>query len=216
MRPDIAELVDPVFHAVGCLREALRAHEIAASDPGPSIKAGRSELKERLTRIQSEELASGRGSSGDYLGLRYPLVCWIDEVMTEDPLANIAWNENKLEGELFGTNDRAWMFWRQSELAETLARSDDLAVFYLCVSLGFSGQHRGNPDQLNAWMHRIRIGIGMVPELKLPFAHDLAPPSDVPPLRGTGVLRRASHIGWTAAVVLLPVISYLAVSRWAE
>jgi len=210
MHANTAELVDPV------LERTCRMRDSAASGDRSSLDEGRSALKELLSRVRNAELAGGGGGGGDYLGIVYPLVCWIDEVMTAEPMLGSRWNENKLEGELFGTNDRAWMFWRQADLAATLGRSDDLAVFFLCVSLGFTGRHTGQPEKLAAWMHRMRVELGIVPDLKLPFSNDLAPPTDVPPMRGVAALRRASHVGWTAAVVLLPVLSYLAVIAWSR
>lgn len=208
MTPETAHLVDPVFSRTRQLRDALLAGH------NDQLVTGRSEIKELLSRVQDAELASGLQSGSDYLGLRYPLACWIDEVMTDDASTSGVWNENKLEGELFGTNDRAWMFWRQAQLAETLRRDEALSVFYLCVSLGFTGQHRNDPDKLAAWMHRTRISLGIVPELKLPFAGDLAPATDAPPLTGASALRRASYVGWAAAVFLLPTLSYIAVTAW--
>lgn len=208
MRPETAQLVDPVFQRTWRLRDIL------ASGHNEHLSRGRSEIKQLLSRVHDAELASGLSSKSDYLGLCYPLVCWIDEMMTEDRSVGSIWNENKLEGELFGTNDRAWMFWRQAQLAETQHRHEALAVFFLCVSLGFTGQHRNDPAKLNAWMHRTRLALGLVPELKLAFAHDLAPATDVPPLTGASTLQRASYFGWVAAVVLLPIMSYLAVNAW--
>ncbi|MEZ6087920.1 MAG: DotU family type IV/VI secretion system protein [Pirellulaceae bacterium] len=178
------------------------------------LDGGRSEIKELLSRVHSSELAAGLSSTGDYLGICYPLACWIDEMMTSDPVAGSVWNENKLEGELFGTNDRAWMFWRQAQLAETQNRREALTVFYLCVGLGFTGQYRNDPEKLAAWMHRTRLALGLVTELKLPFANDLAPGTDVPPLTGSSKLRTAGYVGWLSAVVLLPFLSYLAVATW--
>lgn len=210
MRIETAELVDPVLYRTWQWRDAASTAQQIDTDP---IRA---ELKQLLSRIQNAEMASGLARNSDYLGLSYALACWIDEIMTADRVVGEAWNENKLEGDLFGTNDRAWMFWRQAELAETLGRTDDLAVFFLCVQLGFTGQFRSSPEKLAAWTHRTRIQLGLVPELTLPFTHDLPPATDAAPLRGGAVLQRASYVGWAAAVLLLPTLSYLAVVTWAR
>lgn len=210
MRDELAALIDPIIQKVGWL------HEAATSEDASLLAQTRAEVRERLLRLHQFELADGRSGSADYYGLRYPLVCWIDELMTENPSVGRQWNENKLEGELYGTNDRAWMFWRQAALAETLARSEDLEVFYLCVNMGFTGQYRTSPDELAAWLHRTRVRLGVVPELELPFQHDLPPATDVPPLHGNAVLRRAGYAGWIAAVALLPALSYLAVASWNQ
>ncbi len=210
MQPSIARLVEPIFDRTLELRQSVNLGQTN------DLLAVRDELKELLNRVRSGEDRLNRQRSSDYLGLSYPLACWIDEIMTADVTVGSTWNEMKLEGSIFGTNDRAWMFWRQSELAETMGFQDDVAVFYLCASFGFSGQYSNDPDRLSGWMQRCRLSLGIVPELRLPFASDLAPMTDVPPLIGTKRLRHASHVAWTSAVVLLPVISYLMVSSWTR
>jgi len=205
--PSVA-LVEPLFD------QTLRLRERIATGQTNDLLAIRNELRELLYRVQSGEDRLGRSRNTDYLGLSYPLACWIDEVMTSDATVGAIWNESKLEGSLFGTNDRAWMFWRQADLAETMGYQDDLSVFYLCVSLGFTGQYSNEPEKLTAWMHRLRVSLGMVPDLSLPFASDLAPMTDVPPLMGPKRLLQASHFAWASAVVLLPTMSYLLVTTW--
>lgn len=201
-----APLVEPVFD------QTLRLRERIASGESIDLLAVHNELSHSLRRLQSKEDRMGQLRNTDYLGLSYPLACWIDEIMTSDTTVGAIWNESKLEGLLFGTNDRAWMFWRQADLAETMGLRDDIAVFYLCVAMGFTGQYSNDCERLAAWMHRTRIGLGVVPELSLPFANDLAPMTDVPPLTGAMRLRQASHIAWASAVILLPALSYLLVT----
>jgi type VI protein secretion system component VasF len=216
MRSETAALVDPVLTRACGLRDSLAVAPVGSPEGARLMEQGRTELTKMLARVQNAEMAAGLATGGDYLGIGYPLTCWIDELMTEDLQSGALWNENKLEGELYGSNDRAWMFWRQAELAETLGREETLAVCYLCVSLGFTGTLRKDPQKLSAWMHRMRVRIGLVPELKLPFAHDLAPATDAPPLRGASLLQRASTVGWVASVVLLPLLSFLAVHTWVR
>ena len=72
-----------------------------------------------------------------FLGVRYGLTCWLDELFILYSPWERLWNERKLEASLYGTNDRAWRFWEQARLAESRAGSSALEVFYLCVILGF-------------------------------------------------------------------------------
>src|SRR5438045_3952301 len=46
-----------------------------------------------------------------FLGLRYALTCWLDELFILYSRWDAAWTEKKLEMTLYGTNDRAWRFW---------------------------------------------------------------------------------------------------------
>src|SRR4051794_35802885 len=63
--------------------------------------------------------SSTSASETAFLGIRYALVCWLDEIFLVDSLWESRWNESKLELALYGTNDRAWQFWEQARLAET-------------------------------------------------------------------------------------------------
>src|SRR5205807_5159764 len=88
-------------------------------------------------------LADEATEAGDrFLGVRYALACWLDEFFILNTPWEKKWNERKLEVELYGTNDRAWKFWRQAELALALPQDDAVEAFFLCVMLGFRGQYR--------------------------------------------------------------------------
>ena len=95
----------------------------------------------------------------DNLGPRYALACWLDELFIQDSNWSAQWNENKLETQLFGLNDRAWEFWRQAKAAEERADEELLRTLYLCVSLGFRGQLREDPVTLDRWMDRMKIRV---------------------------------------------------------
>ena len=42
---------------------------------------------------------------------------WLDELFILYSSWESAWNERKLEGSLYGSNDRAWRFWEQARIA---------------------------------------------------------------------------------------------------
>ncbi len=96
--------------------------------------------------------AVGQRIGNHFLGVRYALVGWLDELFTCDSPWAALWNEQKLEVELYGTNDRAWKFWEQARLAQARPGSEALEVMFLCVMLGFRGEsarpHR-RPEQLD-------------------------------------------------------------------
>ncbi|HEX5273514.1 MAG TPA: DotU family type IV/VI secretion system protein, partial [Gemmataceae bacterium] len=92
--------------------------------------------------------ARGRGP---FLGTRYALACWLDEIFVLDSAWGTAWNETKLEVALYGSNDRAWRFWEQAALAEGRPSAGPTEVFFLCVLLGFRGELRDDPARLRAW-----------------------------------------------------------------
>ncbi|MBX7104887.1 MAG: DotU family type IV/VI secretion system protein, partial [Gemmataceae bacterium] len=81
-------------------------------------------------------MTMGRGSDNRFLGARYALTCWLDEIFIADSPYADDWNERKLEVAIYGgSSDRAWKFWEQARLAEKRAGTDALEIFYWCVML---------------------------------------------------------------------------------
>lgn len=210
MQPLTAEVVELVFSRSWEWRDALCKATAA------EVESAQTELKELLRRVAAAEAADGyRG----FLGSTYPLVCWIDQLMTTDPRVARLWCGRELERELFESDEREWMFWQQAKLAESLNRYDALEIFFLCVAHGFTGRRlKGEPgdqaETLRSWMERMRAPASRVPELDLPCDSRLAPPPDVPPLHGRRALRSMLAVGWIASVILLPMLSYWGARRW--
>lgn len=91
-----------------------------------------------------------------FLGLRYPIICWLDELFTHPSCAWAdKWNEQKLEIQFFDSNDRAWQFWDQAKLAEQFSTLDYLEVFFLASVLGFHGTKNDDSPELIGWQNKI-------------------------------------------------------------
>jgi type VI secretion system protein ImpK len=171
-------------------------------------------LRERGTLASSSNDASP--DSGQFLGVRYALACWLDELFTcYSPWAS-AWNEHKLEVELYGSNDRAWRFWEQARLAQSRPGGEALEAFFLCVALGFRGELRDQPDKLQTWTNHAKARLGKVQEPVFPLASVGEPPTRVPPLRGREQLRRMVLCGWLLLLATIPVAAYCLVGRWGS
>jgi type VI protein secretion system component VasF len=107
------------------------------------------------------------GMDGDnrFMGIRYALVCWLDELFIVDSpawgadLANLwsaRWNAAPLETALYGgAPERAWRFWRQADRAEAI-HNDALEAYFLAAMLGFRGDYRFNLGALNTWVARVQ------------------------------------------------------------
>jgi type VI secretion system protein ImpK len=152
-------------------------------------------------------------NSGQFLGIRYALVCWLDELFTCYSPWSAAWNEHKLEVELYGSNDRAWRFWEQAKLAQSRPGGDALEAFYLCVALGFRGELREQPEGLHAWTSHAKTRLGKVQDPAWPLAAAMEPPTRVPPLRGRERMQRMVLCGWLTLLGLIPLAAYCLVSR---
>lgn len=208
MQESIGSLVHPVLSYGLNLKERLGRGE------APAIEIEQAALKGLLlSETESRRLAGfggdaeGRGSSGQaFLGIRYALTCWLDELFILDSPWSQAWNERKLEVAFYGTNDRAWKFWEQAKIAESRPGNDALEVYFLCVVLGFRGELRESPERLQAWVAatRTQVARGYSQEWAMP--PQLDPSSDVPPLLGRDRFRLMIRVAAGVLLVLVPVM----------
>jgi type VI secretion system protein ImpK len=167
MRQEIANLIHPVLAYGLQLKERLeRSTEL------PDLEDEQARLKGLLTASEGKGypdfygergldggtisgLHPGKASrltGGEFLGARYALACWLDELFSLDSPWGFQWTERTLEEALHGTRDRAFKFWEQARRAEARPGSDALEVYYLCVMLGFRGDFRDQPEKLRAWV----------------------------------------------------------------
>jgi type VI secretion system protein ImpK len=150
------------------------------------------------------------GSNPDFLGIRYALTCWLDEILIEAGWRE--WDENKLENSLYRTNIRYSNFWQQARLAEASpGASEAQEAFLLCVLLGFRGEMGESPEKLREWVqstrHRVTRGLGK----ELPPLPEKAPVSDVPPLLGVEAYRKMTQRLVAGVLFAVPVTAFLVV-----
>lgn len=228
MQKHLADLVYPV------VTYGLQLQERLDQGAMPDIDAEQAILKDLLlTDYESQrwvefggEVARERGKLSEpipggvrpsvtqtFLGVRYALVCWLDELFTCDTEWGTRWNERKLEVELYGSNDRAWKFWQQARLAQGRQGHCSLEGYYLCVMLGFRGEMRDHPEQLQTWITNAKFRLGNVQEPQWPFASPLDPPTCVPPLHGREGLERMAMASWLALLAAIPIVAFLLVQR---
>ena len=224
MRDALAEQIHPL------IRNVLNLHDAWQNAEMPSFEVGHQQILERMNRliaafpaprfpnlqqqtaVERDLLGGGSDTTAmpATLGVAYPLACWIDELFTlHSPMA-ARWNERKLEVLLYGTNDRAWQFWRQAELAAEQPEADLLEVAYVCVALGFRGEMIEDDAQLKTWLTRSRD------RLLTQFQRNWVPPASAnvptaaPPLLGFKQVQRMGLILGIAVAILIPVATWLA------
>ncbi len=118
-----------------------------------------------------------------FLGIRYALACWLDEILIEmRPWVRDWWEVRKLETKLYPPlNARERKFWEQARLAEERPHIDALEAYYLCAMLGFRGMYQGRPAELQQWRQRVQPRL--VTALRQPW-RDEPRPRLVQPTRG--------------------------------
>ncbi len=148
-----------------------------------------------------------------FLGIRYALACWLDELFVNHTTWDGLWNEQKLEMELYGSNDRSWKFWEQAQLAEKRTANDALESFFLCAELGFRGDLADEPAKLEAWLTSVRTQLGRTQAQPWVAPPEREPTTNVPPLRGRDRLQKTLLIGGVLLLLLIPVLTLFLVQQ---
>jgi type VI secretion system protein ImpK len=150
---------------------------------------------------------TGRPASDYFLGIRYALVCWLDEIFILDSPWSDRWAEQLLEVSLYGMREGAENFWSQARRAESRP-GDALEAFYLCVMLGFRGDLRNQPERLRNWAASAHALVSKSQTGEWPSPDGVDPPIHVPPLRGRDMLQRMVMIGAGALLLMILIGSF--------
>jgi type VI secretion system protein ImpK len=224
MREEIANLVYPVIQQGLLLRERLEQGEPV------DLNAEQARLRSLLLsegesrkwvdyggeRATASLADTGDGSAERFMGIRFALVCWLDELFVVSSSAADQWNERKLEGEIYGSNDRAWKFWRQAEAAVLRPTTDALEAYFLCVQLGFRGELRDEPEKLQSWVSATKSKVAKIKNQEWAYPLEFEPPTYVPPHHGRDQLQRMVFTGGIVLLCLIPVLAFLMVHRLGQ
>jgi type VI secretion system protein ImpK len=207
MREEIADLVYPVVSYGLDLKARLERGE------RPDFAAEQAELRNRLKNENEARRWPEYGGDGErYLGIRYALTCWLDEVLIDSPWDR-QWNERKLEEQLYFSNERAERFWQQADLAQGRAETDAVEAFYLCVMLGFRGEGPVRPQTLHGWRDAVEDQLSRGQGKSWPGPQEMQPDVFAPPRRARDRLRLVlmGLVGLLA--VIIPWVTYLLVKH---
>ncbi len=145
----------------------VRFREQASTAAAPSEEQLRSELRAIFRRL--EDHAKRQSSLVAPLEqVRYPLVALVDEVITTSAWEHAeAWSRRPLEMEMWGTSQGGSRFFELASKLDTAPR-DVVAVYYLCLALGFTGEMSPDDPRLEALKQRLMARLPTAPELGSP------------------------------------------------
>jgi len=209
MRDELADLVYPT------VAYALQVH--ADLERGDSLNLGavQSELRTLLKTTSEAQRWPDYGGDGDrYLGIRYALTCWLDELFILDVPWGPQWNERKLEESLYGSNERAWKFWFQAKLVQARPGTDALEAFYLCVMLGFRGEGPEKPDTLISWRDAVEKQLERVQNEPWPGPQELQPEINATPRRAKQRFRQLLIAAIGILALLIPAATFYLVYKF--
>ena len=203
MRAEIAELVHPVIAYALDLRARLERGE------KPDFGAEQAELRSLLkTANEAQKWPEYAGDGERFLGIRYALTSWADEILIDSPWER-EWNERKLEEQLYFTNDRAFRFWQQADVAQARSGTDALEVFYLCVMLGFRGEGPPAPQTVAGWRDAAEEQLARAQSKNWAGPQEQQPDVYAVPRRGRDRLRLVLMALVVLLAVLIPTVTFL-------
>jgi type VI secretion system protein ImpK len=215
MRPDLAEQMFQVFLNGLDLRERVR------SGARPHLGPEQAKFKSLLGPSNSpapwgttahdphNSVAPDRAGllGGEFLGIRYALTCWLDELFSEDWRE---WDESKLEQSLYRQNSRSHNFWQQDRLAEAIPEAGDAKeAFLLCVLLGFRGDKANDLSGLKEWVSAARSRVTRQMGKEPPAPAVRPPVTDVPPLLGVQGYKAMTRWLLLTLLVAIPAVVLL-------
>lgn len=209
MTDAFANLVGPVFQHVVDLQDGLNAGE------SPTLQAERDRILAVLGDAERKAGASSSQLAHDFELARRALVYWIDEVLINSGWDHATeWKQHILEWDIYQERLRADRFYEIAHDAETLAGTDPLETFFLCVALGFRGRYVDRPKELEVWAERVynRIVAGSHQPDKF-MADDSGRNAPLQPLAGKSVLLAASLLVSATALATLACF-VLAIPPW--
>jgi type VI secretion system protein ImpK len=214
-------------HTLDVLAHGLALKDRVAAGEPLLIDAEHARLKQLL---MADGAVAGHPDYGDssprpvpfdtreFLGVRYALACWLDEIFISDPACpwNQDWKDRALESDVYGgSQERAWRFWVMADKALKRPGTDAVEAYLWCVVLGFRGDPRvgiSPPDWVN--QARQRVQAAKQQEFRLPA--DLGLRTHVPPLRGRDRFRTAARVLLLVAAAGLFAATTLAVQRLSQ
>jgi type VI secretion system protein ImpK len=199
MNPAIAAYVQPILDRGIELKRQLEGGQT------PDLELTQRELMDLLKREVETRHRSDVVGEKDFLGIRYPLACWLDEIFIMDSPWSGEWVTKTLEWAMYGDRQAARRFWAQAEMAMKTRGDDVVEVFFLCVLLGFRGRYRDEPERLKQeFIEPARRTLRRSLAKKWEEPRKLVPPANVPPLHGRERFRRMILV-WLATVVPLTI-----------
>src|SRR5688572_22183190 len=144
----LLELTEPLFQYI------CRLNRMARSGAHTDYAVVRAEIKALLEDLVNKSAGDGRLMM-QMKKMEWPLIFFVDSMIAESKLrfAN-EWHSNRLafeRNELAG-DEKFFDLLEETMRDNSEEASERLAVFYVCMGLGFSGMYIGQPEYLRKTM----------------------------------------------------------------
>lgn len=154
----LLDLCEPLFQYICTLNREAR------SGGRRDYAAVRSDIKREFEEM-TKKAATDVKMASQLKKIELPLIFFVDSMICQSKLHFAAlWNQNRLakeRSELAG-DDKFFVLLEETLHDHTDDASDRLAIFYLCLWLGFAGPYDRKPDRLLGYVQEILPRIGHV------------------------------------------------------
>jgi type IV/VI secretion system ImpK/VasF family protein len=142
----------------GLFQYICRLNRASKGQTHPEYSRVRSEIKGLIDDI-SRGAASDPALSSQVKQLEEPMIFFVDNMIATSRLNFAAqWASKRLaaeRNELAG-DERFFVDFLEKDLVNTSPEAAErLAVYYVCLGLGFSGMYQGQPEQIRRYMDQI-------------------------------------------------------------
>ena len=175
--------------------------EKVAYATGPSGDELRSDL-DGIFQRQREEVRNHPSLSGAYQQVLYALAVLCDEViLTAGGQVGGIWGRHLLEERFFGSNVAGDQFFERLNRLQG-APAEVLEIYYLCLTLGFSGRYQKGDPQLESIQAELlhRLGWSALPDGDRLFPEAYA-------IQSGGPKRLPKIIRWRPALLILLILA---------
>ncbi len=211
MTEDFARLIGPIVQHLIDFQQRL------ASGTHPGLREERDELLALFDEAQ-HRAEHDRDLTERFDLARHALVYWIDEVLINSSWVHAEeWKNYILEWVFYQDRRGAYQFYRVAPLAQRRNDTDAIETFYLCVTLGFRGQFREDPQGLVRWTEEIYGWIenrNQHPDVFLPEDdHRGSKQQSLQPLDGPSMLMIVSIL--VSVSLVISVLTFMIVAQWS-
>lgn len=203
---NILEIYEPLFQYI------CRLNRLGRSGISADMSTVRSEINDILARMRSKA-AGDRLMDSVMRRTELPAVFFIDSIISQSKLRFASdWNFNRLAAERneLGGDERFWEYVDDALNETTEEASASLPFFFTCIGLGFTGDLKGEVDDLqryaNKLYQRIHPDVRSDPQsLICPESYDLIDRRDLRPPEDS---RTPMIIGALGLFVLIALVIY--------
>jgi type VI protein secretion system component VasF len=210
---NLPEICEPLFKYICCL------NRIAKTRQDIDLAQVRIDIKQCLASI-AENAARIPGMDEQYKKVELPLVFFVDSIIIESAIPTAQnWHRLAADHKALSGDQKFFDLLDDTLHDNSLEANERLAIFYICIGLGFKGWYHAQPEYLRKQMRILEPRIaGVMPQghstLITPDAYKYTNNANLPLPVSASIMPLI--IGLAALFILVGVVNYYLFDRASE